>query len=338
MVLLATLALAVLALAFGLGGLARPADASARVAYGIGDESPLTMTDPRFGWLGVKLVRLVVPYDAVRRRAEYNAAKTWLDIARFEHLEPLVVFSHSVQRPTLLPSVADYRNAVGHFHRLFPWVRDLGTWDEENHVSQPTSRNPVQAARYYAELTRICATCRIIAADVLDQPGMISWVQRFRAHAPGARLWGLHNYYDLNHGGTRRTSDLLRATRGTIWFTETGGLVWRYDGPTHHFIVRGEAFAERAARRLARLVALSPRIQRVYYYHWRIRTTLAQARRHPGRVTWDSGLIRPNCMPRPALRVLADVLGKNPNRMPVAVPAANGGCLAPPARRRTPAP
>jgi hypothetical protein len=317
----------------GAGGMASPAQARAK--YGIGDQSAATFTDPRFAWLGVKIVRLVVPYDAMRRRSELAGVRAWLLAARFARLDPLVVFSHSQVRPRLLPSVSDYRQSVIAFHRAFPWVREMVTWDEENHVSQPTARNPVQAARFYNVLRGVCSHCTVVAADVLDQPGMVSWLRAFRAHAPRARLWGLHNYYDLNHGGRRGTTEMLRTVPGSIWFTETGGLVWRYDSGARHFIVHGEAYATRAARRLAALAALSPRIQRVYYYHWRVGESLSVARRHPGRVTWDSGLVRPDCSPRPALKILAVDMGRDPRRIPAVVRDRYGNCSTPPPRRAT---
>lgn len=318
-----------LAACAAVGGAAAPA-APARVQYGIGDQALASFSDPRFAWLGVRIARLVVPYDTVRYRSELAGARAWLTAARAHGLAPLVMFSHSSQRPKLLPAVSDYRRAVLGFRHLFPWVRDYGTWDEENHVSQPTYRNPAQAARYYNALSAMCGSCTIIAADVLDQPGMARWVSGFLPHARHPHLWGLHNYYDLNHGGHARTSLLLRIVPGTVWLTETGGLVWRWNIPTRRFVVRGEAAAARAARRLRSLAAISPRIQRIYYYHWRIGTTLSFARRHPGRVTWDSGLVRPDCSPRPALSIFAADLGRDPADMPAAVLDPYGNCSPPP--------
>jgi hypothetical protein len=222
------------------------------------------------------------------------------------------------------------------FRRAFPWVRDYGTWDEENHVSQPTAHHPAQAARFYNVLAAMCGSCFTMAADVLDQPGMVHWLSEFLPFAHHPHMWGLHNYYDVNHGGHARTSSLLRLVPGTVWLSETGGLVWRWDTRGRTFIVRGEAAAARAANRLRSLLALSSRIQRVYYYHWRVGTTLTAARRHPGRVTWDSGLVRPDCTPRPALSVFARDLGRDPADMPAAVLDPYGNCSAPPPAATTP--
>ena len=42
------------------------------------------------------------------------------------------------------------------------------TWNEANHCSQPTCRNPERAAQYYLALRKHCRGCRIVAADLLD--------------------------------------------------------------------------------------------------------------------------------------------------------------------------
>jgi hypothetical protein len=144
---------------------------------------------------------------------------------------------------------------------------------------------------------------------------MVHWVQEFLHYAHSPKIWGLHNYFDLNRGGDLRTSELLKLVSGEIWFTETGGLVWRYEHLHRSYIVRGEAYAERAAIHLFSLAAISPRIRRIYYYQWRVPKTLSWVRKH-GKITWDSGLINPNCSLRPAFGIVARVLGRNPSRTP----------------------
>ena len=51
-----------------------------------------------------------------------------------------------------------------------------------------------------------CRSCTIVAADVLDSTDMIAWVKKFKRYAPGARIWGLHNYKDANDATGRRSS------------------------------------------------------------------------------------------------------------------------------------
>jgi len=317
------------------------AHAAARLQVGIADQDPATFLDPRFRWLGMHAGRLVVPWDVVMRPVDLRHADDWLKAARANGITPLVVFEHSHVRVHVhvLPSVRSYTAAVRAFMHRYEWVRQFSAWNEENHVSQPTASHPRRAAEYYNSLAVLCRSCRVTAADVLDEPNMRTWVSSFLRYAHHPRLWGVHNYYDLNHGGHRQTSLLLRMVRGQIWFSEIGGLVWRYD-PTHHrFINRGEAYATRAAGRLLALARLSGRITRIYYYHWHGHTTLAAARRaHPPLVTWDSGLLRPNCSPRPAFGVIARVLGRNPARAPRARRDRYGNCGRPaPVATRVPA-
>jgi hypothetical protein len=92
-----------------------------------------------------------------------------------------------------------------------------------------------------------------------------------------------------------------------VWFSEIGGVVWwRFKGK---LIDHGEAFAARAAENIFRLAKLSPRITRIYYYHWRSPgTPTARAAR---KATWDAGLIKANGAARPALYVVARELHRS---------------------------
>ena len=98
---------------------------------------------------------------------------------------------------------------------------------------------------------------------------MPAWVKAFRRRASGSRLiWGLHNYIDANRFRTRGTLSLLRAVTGTVWFTETGGLVERNNGSPIEF-PENQWHAARATRWVfQRLARLSPRVRRVYLYQW----------------------------------------------------------------------
>ncbi len=103
-------------------------------------------------------------------------------------------------------------------------MRDYSAWNEANHTSQPTSKKPKMAARYYNAMRQDCRSCTIVAADVLDSKDMLAWVKKFKRYAPSARIWGLHNYKDANDAaGT--TKLLLKAVKGQVWLTETGGIL-----------------------------------------------------------------------------------------------------------------
>ena len=123
---------------------------------------------------------------------------------------------------------------------------------------------------------------------------MVGWAQRFQKAVGNRRvIWGLHNYIDANRFRTRGTRALLRAVKGDVWFTETGGLVVRRNGSTVEF-PGSTRHAAKATSWVFRLAALSPRVKRVYFYHWSPAPT--------PRPTWDSALVDRHDRPRPAYR------------------------------------
>jgi hypothetical protein len=271
--------------------LAVPAPASARFVLGIGDQSTRMLDDPRFAALGLRDSRLVVPYDVAVRPAQLARYAPVLDLARARGVHMLVSFGASADVPLRLPSVRAYRRSVRAFLVRFPWVHDLGAWNEANHASQPTARHPGRAAQLYNALRAECRGCRIVAADVLDQAGFARWVRRFRRVARAPRIWGLHDYVDVNRNRDVSVPRLRRATggRGVVWLTETGGVVrfarsFGYD----------ERRAARSTRHVLRL-ATRRRVRRVYLYQW----TGA-----PLGARWDSGLVAADGRARPALNVV----------------------------------
>jgi hypothetical protein len=81
------------------------------------------------------------------------------------------------------------------------------------------------------------------------------------------KVWGLHNYSDVNRLESWRTRDLAKALGGQVWLTETGGLVkFEPSFPNRH-----GAGLTRAAKVLKFMFALAgaiPRIKRLYVYDW----------------------------------------------------------------------
>ena len=284
---------------------------------GVGEQSAALFSDPYYERLGLRHVRYVVGWDALRHawsRAEVDA---WMAEAKAARARVLLAFnvSRDETRHHIVPTVAQYRRAFLSFRRRYPFVREFISWNEGNHHSQPTARRPGLAARYFAAAQRACPRCRIVAADLLDDDTVGRWVKRFRRYATvKPRIWGLHNYIDANRFRTSGTRAMLKATRtGRVWFTETGGLVWRRGGLP---LNESAPHAAKATRWVFKLANLSRRVKRVYFYHWTFPERLDR---------WDSAIMNRRGRPRPAYKVLR-------NRLRAAEQRAARGTE--PARRR----
>jgi hypothetical protein len=278
--------------------LAAPAGASALIV-GIGDQKPEMFSDPLFVSTGVRNARLSVGWDVLTSDWQIAQLDAWLGAARAAGVSPLITFGHSrtAGHRRVLPTPERMRYEFRRFHARYPWVRNFAAWNEANFCGEPTCHRPELVAAYYRALRLECPACHILAAELLDQPNMVSWVTAVRhASRVEPRYWGLHNYLDANRLQTWRTRALLRATKGQIWFTETGGIVGRHN-KSHVTFTQSPRHAATATRFVFRsLVGLSARITRVYLYHWNA------DRRFD---TWDSALIDMYGRPRPAFRVLS---------------------------------
>ena len=258
---------------------------------GIGEQGSAMFADKRFRDLGIRHARLVVPYDAVARRTERELVDLWLAEAARAGVEPFITFGHSRAVPEKLPSVAEFRAAFGSFRERYPAVRVYAPWNEINHASQPTARSPRRAAEFYNVVKAGCAGCTVLAGDVLDQRGMTDYLRQYRRHLDGEpAIWGLHNYADTNRFRASGLRDLLRAVKGDVWLTETGGIV--------KFGRNFPRDERRAARSIAYAFELArdhERVKRVYLYNW---TGAKPTDR------FDSGLIAPDGTARPGYDAL----------------------------------
>jgi hypothetical protein len=279
--------------------LAAPAPAGA-VTIGIADQKPDMFSDPLFHAAQIPVARIAVGWDVLSNPSSLASLDAWLAGAQQANVEPLISFGHSGLERRKLPTPEQYVAAFKQFRARYPWVRDFATWNEANHCGEPTCHRPQLVAAYYRGLRRACPSCRILAAEVLDMPNMVSWVKDFtRAARVKPRLWGLHNYIDANRGQTLGTRRLLAATSGQIWLTETGGIVSRTNRKRVTFPESATHAATATRFLFQRLIPLSRRITRVYIYHWNIE--------HRGG-TWDSALIGPRGHLRPAFKVVAQQL------------------------------
>jgi hypothetical protein len=210
----------------------------------------------------------------------------------FEHLSS----DRCPSSPCTLPSRAQYRAAINAFLARFPQIKTYTAWNEANHVSQPTSGRPEAAAGYYEELRAACATCTIVAADVLDSGSYENWLRRFRATVSGdPQLWGLHNYSDVTYQTTAGTDAVLAAVPGTLWIEETGGIVVRRDSAGRELLATDETRAARAVSAAFALARERPRIGRMYVYQWRAGAS----------DLFDAGLVRPDGSERPSFAAFA---------------------------------
>jgi hypothetical protein len=137
---------------------------------------------------------------------------------------------------------------------------------------------------------------------VLDTSNMLPYLRAFLRRAPGRpRLWGLHNYQDVNRRTSGDTREMLRRVPGRVWLTETGGIV--KFGSSRQFAYSERRAANRtrwmfglASRYEKRRRGLQSTIARVYVYRWF---------GEPPGAHFDAGLVDPDGTPRRAYSVVA---------------------------------
>jgi hypothetical protein len=296
--------LAVAAALVGCGLTATTERSQAAVLVGVGEQDASMFTDPLFTQLGVKRARYFPSWNVALKPRETAWLDAWLGQAQAAGVEPLISFSQAVgsacpSRPCKLPSVREYTRAFAAFRQRWPQVKVISPWNEANHRSQPTFKQPKRAAQYYNVVRARCKGCKIIAADVIDETNMEAWLKVFKRYAKKPKIWGLHNYRDTNprrgqkYGGTKR---LLKVTRGQVWLTETGGIV-RFVLPTGGTLFpTSESRANKATKRMFSLAKrYRSRIKRLYIYNWK---------QPAGSNRFDAGLVRRNGTARPAYQTV----------------------------------
>lgn len=286
--------------------LAVPAGASAAPLVGISENNPPMFADPNFQALGVKHTRLVVAYNAPTAASQgdnelSSRVTPYIAAANAAGIEPLIAFEHSrgaaencrndrTPPQCRLPSAAEYEANVRAFLLAYPTVRVIAPWNEANHHTQPTQRNPKAAARFTDIVTRVCNElargCTVIAADILDQADNVAakrptyralgrWIKKFRSALKSRRtICGIHNYSDVNRFRTTGTAATMKALGcKQYWLTETGGL---YDfasfwGKKARKLGKCSSAANcqlKATKFLFKLVRKHKKIKRVYVYTW----------------------------------------------------------------------
>jgi len=275
------------------------AHAAASYLTGIGDEQVEMFTDPYWQRLHTKIARYIAPYDAAVRPYSLDLARAWIKAAEAQHIQVLVAFYHSEYTPAKMPSVASYKHDVQKFVKLFPHVRQYQSWDDANRGNIPralASPSARAVAKYYQALIRVCRGCTVVGLDVLDQNNIsptLRYISEFKREIGKLRtvmpkIWGLHNYSDINRLQSWRTRALGRALGSQVWLTETGGIV-QFGGA---FPNRRGSGLKRAAKVLAymfKVAGSQSRIRRLYIYQWTGGTA---------RTRFDAGLTDAHNKPR----------------------------------------
>ena len=280
--------LPMLLIALGLV-VAVPASASAakiKVAVGIGDQSPRMFADPNWKALNIKKTRYFIEWNAIDQPDQIAGADAYVQAAKAAGAKVLMHIStddiNSVPRRPL-PSVKNYKAKVkALIARYKPQgVSEWGVWNEANHKSQPTARNPKRAAQFYTTFVRLCKNCKVVALDVLDQSGVekyiASWLKAAGSTGRRARIFGIHNYSQVNRRITAKkaskrypgTARIIKAVRkknkkAKFWYTETGGLA-----------SFGSAFKCNRQRQASRtkfmfdmIKTYDKDVERLYSYNW----------------------------------------------------------------------
>jgi hypothetical protein len=299
--------------------LVAPASASAAFTTGISENSPAMFTDPLFTGLGVKSVRVIVPWNVMTandgRLPELQASVAQADaqgirvFVSFEHIlgdASRCNVRRNFNKPVCrIPSLAAYEREMRAFMAAFPTVKTISPWNEINHFTQGTSRDPRAAARFTDKWRQICPGCTIVAADVLDQAdnpaaknptfrATSRYIKRFRSFLKTPRtICGIHNYSDVNRFRSTGTRALMKALGcKQYWLTETGGL-YKFGSfwskRTKKGCTTNASCQLRATRYMFKLAGSNKKIKSLFIYNWF------------GAVTprFDAGLVA-NGKPRPA--------------------------------------
>jgi hypothetical protein len=299
----------VLLVAAGLLVAAAPAGATYKV--GLGEQNPAMFDAPAWQSLHLKRVRYLVPWDYAKHAFERNQVNAYMARAHAARQDVLVTFTarsgcysaagrYSKKKACRAPSATAYRKAFLAFDKAFGWVKTYSAWNEINHKSQPTFKSPSRAAAYYNVLHSYARKrkFRAMAADMLDTGNMVRYLTALKRKLHGSpRLWGLHNYGDVNRFRTSYTKTMLRLVPGEVWLTETGGLVKLLP-----------SFKRSPSRAAARTKYMFSLVNRFSHHHAGQRAKLTRLFVYTfygvsPKARFDAGLVNPNGSPRKAYSV-----------------------------------
>jgi Glycosyl hydrolase catalytic core len=290
----------ILPIAVLLAALVAVPAAQAKVRVGLSEQSPAMFDQANWTQLKLKRVRYILPWDYAKSAGNHAEVTSFMNAARAHRQEVLVTFSATrgcfvnnryskKKKACKAPSQAAYKAAVKGFRKEFKYAKTFTPWNEVNHVSQPTYRKPALAAKYYKSLKSVCKGCTVMAADLLDSSDVKTYLRKFLRASKGAgRIWGLHNYKDVNRHQSKGVKNVLSVVKGQVWLTETGGIV--NFKPSFKYNLKRAASATRYMFTLARRYS---RVKRIYVYRYF---------GEPRSARFDAGLVNPDGSARPAFK------------------------------------
>ncbi|HWI21712.1 MAG TPA: hypothetical protein VNT22_03755 [Baekduia sp.] len=277
-----------------------PSVAHGKAVIGISENKPDMFTDQQFKDLGTKQVRVLVGWDVMSsKKAAGKAEKArfdlWMKGAKAGGYTVLLAFDKS-KNGSKNPKPKQLVAQLKKLRKAYPGqIKQVSPWNEAN-----LNKTPKQAAEWYKAVKKACKGCKIVA-DVLDKPNLVSWTKKFNKELGSSKvkIWGLHNYVDVNNFSTKRTRAFLKVTKkGDVWLTETGGVVGRNTINNSHFADSGVDHAAKATTFLFdNIVKKQPRIKKVYIYNWNNNAA-------PEYLTWDSALKDASGQLRPAYQIV----------------------------------
>jgi hypothetical protein len=285
------------------------ASAGAQLKAGISDENGSIFTNPYFQLLGVKQARYITNYDAALKNP--TQTDSWMAAARAAGEQILVAFNpgygtHCPSSPCTLPSASQYTKAFLAFHKRYPFVKIYQPWNEVNSTTQPTWTNPAAVVKYYAIVKKNCKGCTVLGADIedlvtphkADYPvyikALLAAFKKAKVATP--KVWGIHNYEDVNYFHSSNTVAMMKLLPGQIWLTETGGIAFFETSALKVLLPYNLTRQDQATNWMMKLALRYPkRITRLYIYNFLDGTI------PPGPSNrFDSSLMAPDKTPRTA--------------------------------------
>ncbi len=292
--------------------LALPGAAQAKITVGIAENNPGMFSDPLFTQLGAKHARVVVSWnvadgrdDELNRVIQYVAARSsrasrpWSPSSTPAATRASATGARTARRSQCkLPTAKQYEAALRKFKAFLPSVSNIVAWNEINHFTQPTYKNPKAAARFTTIARKVFRGGTVVAADILDQADNVrakrptfrsatGYVKAFRKVYKGPRIvCGVHNYSDINRFRSTGTKAIIKALGcKQIWLTEAGGL-YKFAG-----FKANQNRQLKATKYMFRVAKADKKVKRLYVYTWF---------GVPRSARFDAGLVGPDGKPRKA--------------------------------------